>query len=257
MKNCFVSFGVDADIKSASPPDLRHCIFCGRELKYKSKTISHLGNFYCPKCGFRRPSPDFEISEISPECFVLKNEICKTSLKGLYNLYNLACSAAVLSVLGVGKIKDLCAFSGAFGRMESFDVNGRTVLLLLVKNPAGFSSCIRYVSTVKSELDIAFALNDNEADSTDVSWIWDVDFTPLQAKNSKTYTLGIRSLDMALRLKYDGIIPDEILDGEAYSKLIKIINESERDFVVFSSYTAMMNIRRQFISAYGGKEFWK
>lgn len=257
LTNESVTFGVDADIKTSSPPDIRHCLFCGAELKYKNRTISHLGNFYCPKCAYRRSPPDCEIGEIRGDSFTLKNELCTTSLKGLYNLYNLACAAAVLDVLGVGKIKDLCAFSGAFGRMESFSVNGRTVLLLLVKNPAGFSGCIRYVASIKGDIDIGFALNDNEADSTDVSWIWDVDFTPLQGKDARVYTLGIRSLDMALRLKYDGIAPEEILEGEPYARLIEIINETNRDFVVFSSYTAMMNMRRHFISAFGGKEFWK
>lgn len=256
-KNRVVTFSVNADIKDGAASDLRYCPFCFSKLKYKRKTISHLGEFYCPECSYKSPSPDVEIKDITDNCFVINNEICATALKGLYNLYNFAAAAAVLSTLKVGEIKDLCTFSGAFGRMESFSVNNHTVLLLLVKNPVGFSSCIRYISSLKSDFNIAFALNDREADSTDVSWIWDCDFTPLSKKRSKVYTLGIRSFDMALRLKYDGISVSEILKGEDYKKLINIIKNADRDFVVFSSYTAMMSMRRQFISEFGGKEFWE
>ncbi len=100
-------------------------------------------------------------------------------------------------------------------------------------------------------------MNDNEADGTDVSWIWDSDFTPIKSKAPFVCTIGTRSYDMALRLKYDGIITNEIIDGEDYERLIQTIKTCKTDFVVFSNYTAMMNMRHYFIREFGGKEFWK
>ncbi len=256
MKNSYVTFGLSADFKSNAVSDCRFCPRCSNELKYKTKTLAQLGSFYCTKCGYRRRTPDFEISDISGSCFMLRGELLSTSLGGLYNLYNIAAAAAVISAIKAGKLKSLCTFSGAFGRMEKFNNNGKTVLLLLVKNPVGLSACIKYICSVKSDMEIAFALNDNDADGRDVSWIWDSDFTPVLSKCDCVYTIGKRSLDMALRLKYDGIKSD-IIDGENYGKLIETIKNCNSDFVVFSSYTAMMNMRRLFINEFGGKNFWE
>ena len=62
---------------------------------------------------------------------------------------------------------------------------------------------------------------------------------------------------MALRLKYSGIDTEKVIDGEDYSLLAEYIKSSHRNFVIMSTYTSMMNMRREFVSQFGGKEFWK
>ena len=257
IENRVVTFGLDLDVKSPGISDSRHCPVCSGELKYKSKTLSQLGKFYCGECSYHRITPDYEISSVSETGFILGGRLLSTSLGGIYNLYNFCAAAAVLGSLKIGSIDSLCSFSGAFGRMEKFTFGDNTVLLLLVKNPVGLTGCIKYVCNIRGELDMAFALNDNDADGRDVSWIWDSDFTPIKNKCSRVYTIGTRSYDMALRLKYDGIKTHEIINGEEYKRLISLIKSASSDFVVFSTYTAMMNMRHLFIDAFGGKEFWE
>ena len=46
------------------------------------------------------------------------------------------------------------------------------------------------------------AINDQYADGRDMSWLWDVDFTPLKQAGVSIVT-GVRATDMALRLSYD------------------------------------------------------
>ncbi len=260
-KNKAVSFGINEELGGESVSDNRFCPMCSAELSYKYKTLGQLGGFYCPRCSYRRKTPDISLSGISGTGFMLnyggEARLAFTSLKGAYNLYNYCAAAAALLTLGKGDINALSSFSGAFGRMEKFEYGGRTVLLLLVKNPVGLTGCIRYVSTLEESTDTAFALNDNAADSKDVSWIWDSDFTPLAENKGRVITLGLRSWDMALRLKYDGITPDLIIEGENYSRLINEIKNGDRDFIVFANYTSMMNMRRYFIEAFGGREFWE
>ena len=259
------TFGINDDIKSSSiVSDNRYCP-CGTTLRYKSRVYAQLGDFYCPHCGYTRVTPDFSASDISTSelgsSFIISDHcgasLSSTSLGGIYNIYNFITAAAVLGVMGIHCSDTLCGFSGAFGRMERFQNGRQTILLLLVKNPVGLSSCIKYVCSIKGELDIAFSLNDNDADGRDVSWIWDSDFTPISMKSPAVYTAGLRSLDMALRLKYDGIRTAKIIDGEDYRQLLGIIKESSRDFVIFSSYTSMMNMRKYFIDEFGGREFWQ
>ena len=64
----------------------------------------------------------------------------------------------------------------AFGRGQSFTVDGRRVVLQLVKNPAGFRQTLRTLDGAAAGDAIVIAINDDYADGRDVSWLWDVDF---------------------------------------------------------------------------------
>ena len=83
-------------------------------------------------------------------------------------------------------------------------------------------------------------INDNYADGRDVSWLWNVDFSPL---SKVSMVSGVRAYDMALRLKYENI---EI--GEIEEDLEKAINDftkgSKRPKRIFTTYTAMLAIRK-------------
>ncbi|MBQ9228367.1 MAG: DUF1727 domain-containing protein [Eubacterium sp.] len=264
--NRVLTFGINDDIGMAAVvSDNRHCPRCGTLLRYQSRVFAQLGNFYCPHCGYCRRTPDCAAADISASalgsgfllCMPEETALCTTALGGIYNVYNFLTAATVLRAVGIRHTDCLCSFTGAFGRMERFRCGKHTVLLLLVKNPVGLSSCIRYICTVKNAPSMCFALNDNEADGTDVSWIWDCDFTPIAMKNPQVCTAGIRAEDMALRLKYDNIHVTDIFSGNSYDDLTDHIAAADSDFVVFASYTVMMQLRRHFIRRFGGKEFWE
>lgn len=264
--NQTVTFGVqDNSAVSAAISDNRRCPHCGAALRYRTRIYAQLGDFYCPQCDFCHYTADYTaqdvaVSELSTG-FLLNTpngvSLCTTALGGIYNVYNFVTAAAVLGVLGRENTRALCTFSGAFGRMERFHNGSQTILLLLVKNPVGLTGCIRTICTVRGALGMCFALNDNEADGCDVSWIWDCDFTPLRMKNPPVYTAGTRASDMALRLQYDGIDTVDIIENEDYDRLLDIIAEAGTDFAVFASYTAMMHLRRRMIARFGGREFWE
>lgn len=256
------TFGINAAFHDNSLSDNRFCPFCNCELSYHSKVYAQLGNYYCPNCSYQRTKPNFLVTDIIDICefsssFVVDGNLLQITLGGVYNIYNFCSAALALKILGFSDYSSLCTFSGAFGRMERFKNGTQNILLMLVKNPVGFSSCIKYASKIKGEIDIAFALNDNAADGKDVSWIWDSSLADLKVKNAFFYTVGTRSYDMALRLKYDSFFVTKAIDNEDYSNLIEIIKSSSRDFVVLANYTSMMNMRHLFIENFGGKEFWQ
>src|SRR5207247_2732407 len=76
------------------------------------------------------------------------------------------------------------------------------------KNHAGRNQVLRTITANGSASDLLVFLNDNIADGRDVSWIWDVDFELLEGKTRSVTVSGVRSWDMALRLKYAGIDED-------------------------------------------------
>lgn len=252
-KNDVVSFGVNGNGKGNVPSDSPFCPCCSSRLKYNSVMYAQLGDFCCPNCKYKRVTPDLCATDVHGSSFILDGKSVTLSLGGIYNVYNFLSASSVLNLLHLNYLP-LQSFGGSFGRMENFYCDNRKITVMLVKNPVGFSNCINYAFGRFGEFESVFALNDNDADGKDVSWIWDVDFSAV--KSRKNYTVGKRAYDMALRLKYDGIA-STVIDGEDYSKLIALIKNGNTNFVIFSTYTAMMNLRHLLIENFGGDEFWQ
>ncbi len=265
LENPSLSFGVGADFGEVSLLETRYCPICSAELRYNSRVFSHLGKYSCPRCGFCRGVPEYEARDVElfagegSQFTVSANGVshpCKTSLGGVYNVYNFVCAAAVLGAVGISDVSLLTGFSGAFGRMETFSDNTCRVLLMLVKNPVGFSSCAAYAASLKNVDRVLLALNDNAADGRDVSWIWDSELDSLCSLKCDFYTFGVRADDMTVRLKYNGITVADTLCGEDMSALIHLVKQGGFS-VILANYTAMMKLRRALRRTFGGKEFWQ
>ena len=96
-------------------------------------------------------------------------------------------------------------FKPAFGRGERVHVEGRTLRLLLAKNPTGFNEVLRTLFSDGIQRHVLFVLNDNIADGQDISWIWDIDFERSTHYLETLTVAGTRAFDLALRLKLAGI----------------------------------------------------
>ena len=62
---------------------------------------------------------------------------------------------------------------------EEIYTQTKKVKIILVKNPAGYNQAFQTLYLNKEAFSTLFMLNDNYADGTDISWIWDVDFEKL------------------------------------------------------------------------------
>jgi UDP-N-acetylmuramyl tripeptide synthase len=256
-------FGVeDKNINTSSTAamDSKDCTECGHELIYENRYFGHLGVWKCSNCEQKRSKLDFSVSEIDikPKNSKFKLNLSKESLpvemqiSGLYNIYNAvsaASGAEVLDAGGAAVSSALRNFSAAFGRMETFTLKGKEVTLLLVKNPTGANQALDAVFSDKKTKTIMLALNDNFADGTDISWIWDVDFESLNLSGSNFVVSGIRAEDMALRLKYAGVGAKQIILEkniiEAVNKTVEIAGSGDGCYI-FPTYTAMMEVRSVF-----------
>ena len=263
-RNASLHFGIDGNYGGADISEARYCPQCAAELQYNSRVFAHLGDYRCPRCGYQRGKVDIKARDIvvlgeNGARFELGTDDTfypfQTSLGGIYNVYNIICAATVLRALGVGDVMLLGDFSGAFGRMENFADENSRVLLLLVKNPVGFSSCAAYAAKLTGYENLIIALNDNAADGRDVSWIWDAELDCLRSTAYRIYTFGTRAGDMTLRLKYNYLTVTETVEGDNPALLEHII--SGENTVIMANYTAMMRIRPALRRRFGGKEFWE
>lgn len=169
-------------------------------------------------------------------------------LSGIYNVFNAAAAVALVSAVCGSKCNDAKLFDAlskvqpAFGRGESFTVNGQKLELVLVKNPAGFRLSLQ--SFDSKNTDTMIAINDNYADGRDMSWLWDVGFDSLK-KSGVSFVSGIRAYDMALRLQYDEIKVGSV-DTSLKTALSKFVAANPtKPKRIFCTYTAMLALRRE------------
>jgi UDP-N-acetylmuramyl tripeptide synthase len=215
------------------------CPSCGHSLDYKGVYLSHLGDFHCPKCGFRRSQPALDSSEF-PQILV-----------GLYNKYNTLAAASAAIELGVDEatiLDTINNFQAAFGRAEELEVDGKRVRILLSKNPVGTNETIRVV-TQSLDKTTLLVLNDRTPDGTDVSWIWDVDTEKLVERGGTLVVSGDRVYDMALRLRYSektsqshfNLIVEEDL-RQAIATALEHTPDNET-LHILPTYSAMLEVR--------------
>ncbi len=252
--------------------DAKHCRRCGAAYAYERAFVGHLGHYGCPNCEADRPEPDVAAIAVEPRGMSGIGARVRTPegeleidlpLPGLYNLYNAlaAISAGLRSRIPLDTIRTgLEQTKAVFGRVETIDVGGRPVSILLVKNPAGTNEVLRTLRLERSGdgLDLWLALNDRIADGRDVSWIWDADFELLSGDVRRVVCAGTRAPEMALRLKYAGWPEDAIeVRPEIGPSLDDAVSDGAGPLFALPTYTALLELRR-LLSARGlAAEYWR
>ena len=275
VPNKTVFFGINVPLEkgdSAELSDAPHCIHCKTGYEYDYRTYGHLGGFRCPNCGYSRPAVQYPVTELisqdadsSSVAMDLNGQplFLHINLPAVYNIYNAAGAAAALSIFGFQRAtiaSALASFDCGFGRMEKFDLEGTPGRMMLVKNPAGCNQVMRYLAALQESAMFVVCLNDNDADGTDISWIWDADFERLATMGDRLQRVlvsGIRAEDMALRLKYAGVAAERMEIIHDNTRLIDEMCKSENKVFIMPTYTAMLALRGQLQKRLGGKEFWE
>jgi UDP-N-acetylmuramyl tripeptide synthase len=254
-------FGVDAPGEPGSLDnyaDTRNCPFCGSPLSYELVRYAHLGTYRCPGCDFARPTLTIAATEIAQQG-VDATELAVTGpfgrrhwrfqLPGLYNVYNLLAAVATATAVGIpveAIERALRNVTAAFGRLERIAVGDRTLFIVLVKNPVGLTQALSTILSEPSEKDLAILINDNLADGTDVSWLWDAGVELLAGRCRSVIVSGTRGADMAVRLKYAGVPVDRIRHVESVEQALDVGIASVPvggTLYVLPTYTAMLELR--------------
>jgi UDP-N-acetylmuramyl tripeptide synthase len=256
-------FGLD-DPRHARPElqhaaDSKYCVVCGTPYRYAAAYVGHLGDYRCPNCGHARPALDVAARSIALHglervSFELVTPAgsrrVEVALPGLYNVYNALAAAGLAFSLGSSPddiATGLARAGAAFGRFERIAIDGRTLLMLLIKNPAGANEAIRTLVEGRPPTLAVIALNDAIADGQDVSWIWDVDFEPLLDGLDRLVATGERAAELALRFRYGGLDAQRI---EVVPELDRALDRgleltpTGSELVVLPTYTAMLALRK-------------
>ena len=252
--------------------DAKHCRRCGAAYVYERAFVGHLGHYACPNCDADRPAPDVAATRVTLEGMSGSRVAIGTPaggldvhlpLPGVYNVYNAVAAVAAAQRLGVdlGVVgRGLEAMRAVFGRVETIEVGGVPVSILLIKNPAGANEVLR---TLRLEsdgagLDLWIALNDRIADGRDVSWVWDADFELLDGAVRSVVCAGTRAPEMAVRLKYAGL-PLEAIEvvHDIPASLDRAVSGAGGRLFALPTYTALIELRKLLADRNLAPEFWR
>ncbi|MCD0480944.1 MurT ligase domain-containing protein [Streptacidiphilus sp. ASG 303] len=195
-------------------------------------------DWFCAECGFRRPQPHWALSGshvYDPQGAAWPIQL---QLPGRANLANAATSAAVAAVFGVPpatSLQRMQSVAAVAGRYDVVTYEGRQVRLLLAKNPAGWLETFSLIDGPPTP--VVLSVNALDADGTDTSWLWDVDYEGLVGH--PLFVMGQRKLDLAVRLEVAGL-PFQVVDSLAEA----VRTAPQGRIEAIANYTAFQQLRR-------------
>ena len=86
--------------------DAKFCKFCKTPYEYNFVTYNHLGDFYCPNCGYKRSDLMYAVTDtidINADKSTVKFNDLEVSINqsGTYNIYNGLCAYSIAKELGI------------------------------------------------------------------------------------------------------------------------------------------------------------
>ena len=275
VPNKVVWYGLDGSVGVQGNVDLSDagvCPACGSRYEYDYHVYAHLGGFRCPKCGYSRQAPDVAVVSIDEKTAdgstvsmrIRKKDIQKVriALPAVYNVYNAAASVAAIMALRLPAreaIEALATVHSSFGRLETFDLGGNRLQMILVKNPAGCNQAFSYVTGFDEDFSAVLCLNDRTGDGHDISWIESTDYEKLVSDPhlQKIYVGGDRAQDLYARLQRAGADQTRMELFPDYAALVAKLKTEQVPVFLLPNYTAMMELRDALSPETGAKEFWE
>lgn len=217
------------------------CPICQKDLTYSKNFYSQIGHYNCD-CGYRHPEAKHKANITlykTSSVIDLDNEKFEIPLVGLFNAYNALGAIVLAKELGLNNISEYVkSFKVAFGRSEKRNLYGHDTIIQLIKNPAGTNEILK---TVDLDSNILIAANNNEADGTDISWIYQANFDTLSKSKKEIILTGLCAKEMSERLEKAGIknlkIIPEIANAVEY-----IGKSADSNITILTTYTALLKI---------------
>jgi len=207
------------------------CPDCGSHLQR-----DELG-WRCGECSLSRPSARWVLDgdNVIDAAGVVRD--LDLALPGRANRSNAVMALAVASLFGADvdqALPELRKVTSVAGRYTTVQRRGRTLHLLLAKNPAGWLEAFDVLGADKPP--VLLAVNAQGPDGKDTSWLWDVDYRVLTGR--RVLVTGERRIDLAVRLEADEV-PFELVDD--VEAAVDAVPPGNLDII--ANYTAFQHIR--------------
>jgi UDP-N-acetylmuramyl tripeptide synthase len=195
------------------------------------------GDWFCTRCDLRRPVPQWTVEDdtvVGPDGARYPVTL---QLPGRINRANAATALAVAAQFGVSAADAaprLAQVASIAGRYATVERGGRTIRLLLAKNPAGWLEAFDMAEAAPTLLSI----NARDPDGFDTSWLYDVDFSPLRGR--QVLITGDRAMDLAVRLEVNEVPFTHV---PSFRRALATVPPGRLE--VIANYTAFQDIRAE------------
>lgn len=274
IPNRVIWFGLDETVGQQGVVDLSdagQCPVCGGTYEYGYHVYAHLGGFRCPKCGYARHAADVAVTSIlekdeqgSRALLNVQGEQKELTLAlpAVYNLYNAAACIGASLAMGIPAdqaIASLSTVKSSFGRLETFDLGGKTLQMILVKNPAGVNQALSYVTGFQKDFIAVLCLNNRTGDGVDFSWIEDADYERLCQDEhvKKIYAMGDQAKSLEDRLHRAGAAEGLVEVQKDYRKVVALLKDQSLPIYALPNYTSMMELRSALLEVTDNRDFWE
>ena len=213
--------------------DCYYCPVCKKKLTYSFFHYSHLGDYCCDNCGYKRPKIDFLVDgmDLDNNKIVINGKEIGLEFASRYNVYNLCSAFAVCSVIGVDEkliSRSLNDFIMKNGRVVRFRAGDNEGILITSKheNSTSYNQSLEYVASVKenSELLIMVDAVSRKYYTAETSWLWDISFEKLEESNvKKIFLCGKYAYDLAVRFEVINLPEIEISVEPDLDKMAEMI----------------------------------
>ena len=221
--------------------DFSICPVCDEKLKFNYLRYHHIGNAYCPKCGFKSYEANYRLTKIDYDNKTItveqngKESVYPMVNRALYNIYNELAAISLMSEFGVDldKVKDYMRKISVTQTRYKEDKAGKTEIVRTMAKGQNSVSCSRtldFVGHEKGARTVFIMIDDlfERRDSSEfMGWIYDADFEFLNTPDIKQVVLaGPRCFDYKLRLLIAGIPEERILCEEDEFKAVDIMDKN-------------------------------
>lgn len=222
--------------------DGAYCPVCKAPMTYTTHHYNHIGHYSCTKCGYRRHDTQYTITGVDMD----KGEMTidgkyniTLALKSLYNIYNILSAYTVASIVGIDGAKiaaDMNRYVLKNGRVITFELGSRKGTLLTSKheNSISYDQSLRVAAAYKEGCDVMIIVDavSRKYFTSDVSWLYDIDFDMLGSENVHQIVLAGKYVnDLAVRFSYTDIPNEKIKLFEDINEAVDYLNSDRKEYI--------------------------
>lgn len=229
--------------------DGAYCPNCKSPMTYSNYHYDHIGMYECANCGHKRNDTEYTVTDADLEKgeVTINNEYKITlSLKSLYNVYNILAAFTVASIVGVDKdeiCKHLSNYVLKNFRVVTFTLGNRKGTLVTSKheNSISYNQSLKLAAADNEKSDVLIIVDavSRKYFTSDVSWLWDINFDILKSENVKNVILaGTYCNDLATRFSFSQVQKDKIKVIESIEDAVNYLdNDSKEKIYVITCFS--------------------
>lgn len=222
--------------------DGAYCPICKAPMVYSTHHYNHIGHYRCTACGYHRHDTQYTITAVDMdkgEMTIDGTHTITLALKSLYNIYNILSAYTVASIVGIDGAKiaaDMNRYVLKNGRVITFSLGSRRGTMLTSKheNSISYDQSIRVAAAYKEGCDVLIIVDavSRKYFTSDVSWLYDIDFEMLGSDNIHQIVLAGKYVnDLAVRFSYTDIPNEKIKLFESIDEAADYLNSDRSEYI--------------------------